>query len=164
MYRNFASKAAAFDLSPLRNPGHCVNSESCFSVTCERYYRDNLCRAVIVWDRPKVPGLPLGVYSFSVRLFFLRLVNLAPIRKLRVPLGQPGPNDAEPFHAKLERGAIHSQARGRTVGSREYPSGIFQCRQYMRTFGVFQSLVLASNLARGAAIKVSERNLQHWTG
>jgi hypothetical protein len=31
----------------------------------------------------------------------------------------------EPFHAKLQGGAIHSQARGRTGWSGENPPGLF---------------------------------------
>ena len=66
---------------------------------------------------------------------------------------------AELLYAELERRAVHSQARRGTFESRENPPGLFQCRQDMRTFGFFQSLVLPINLAKGAALKVSERDL-----
>src|SRR4029434_2130718 len=76
------------------------------------------------------------------------------------PMLRPGTDNAELFHAELERGAVHSQTGRRTVWSREYPSGLFQCRQDMRAFSVFQSSVFCTNLARCvAAIKVCERNL-----
>ena len=81
---------------------------------------------------------------------------------LRVKLfsQNPGTDDAELFHVKLEGGAIHSQVRGRALWSGENPSGLFQCRQDMCTVGIFQSLVLPINRARcGVALKVSERNL-----
>ena len=53
-------------------------------------------------------------------------------RKLRrLGFAQSRLDDAELF-AKLERRAVHFQERGRTVWSRDKPSGLFECRQYLR--------------------------------
>ena len=50
-------------------------------------------------------------------------------------------------HAELESRTVHSQARGRTVGSGEDPLSLFHGGQDVRPFGLFQSLVLLAILS-----------------